>query len=130
MNGVVLADNDNLVAEAMEHKLEGKHIPVSLKSNGDIKGSLASLEQLGLIHKKINSLIEKMGNELQNGNIYRAPVENANHKNTCDFCDYSDVCVNSKIINKRVCEQLSETEVIERLYKEFGQNAELDTATE
>lgn len=130
MNGVVLADDDNLVAGAMEHKLEGKHIPVSLKSNGDIKGSLASLEQLGLIHKKINSLIEKMGNELQNGNIYRAPVENANHKNTCEFCDYSDVCANSKIINKRVCEQLSETEVIERLYKEFGQNAELDTATE
>ncbi len=130
MSGIVLADDDNEIIQAMEHKLEGKHIPVSIKTNGELKGNLASLEQLGLIHKKINKLIEQMGNELQKGNINRAPVENENHKNTCDFCDYKDVCANSKIINNRVCEHMTETQVIERLYKEFGNNAELDTTTE
>lgn len=51
MNGIVLSDDENAVAQAMEHDLSGKYIPVQVKSNGDLKGSLVSLEQLGLIHK-------------------------------------------------------------------------------
>ena len=75
MNGIVLSDNDNAIAKAMEHELEGKYIPVSASTKG-VKGDLITLEQLGLLLKKINSLvIEKMGNELQNGVIERAPIK-------------------------------------------------------
>ena len=130
MNGIVLSDDENAVAQAMEHDLSGKYIPVQVKSNGDLKGSLVSLEQLGLIHKKINQLVEKMGNDLQSGYIDRKPIKNLTHNNTCDYCDYRDVCANSKMIFNKVSEQQSDSEVIENLYKEFETNAKVDTTTE
>lgn len=130
MNGIVLSDDENAVAQAMEQDLSGKYIPVQVKSNGDLKGSLVSLEQLGLIHKKINQLVEKMGNDLQSGYIDRKPIKNQTHNNTCDFCDYRDVCANSKMIYNKVTEQQSDSEVIENLYKEFETNAKVDTTTE
>lgn len=130
MNGIVLSDDENAVAQAMEHDLSGKYIPVQVKSNGDLKGSLVSLEQLGLIHKKINQLVEKMGNDLQSGYIDRKPIKNPTHNNTCDYCDYRDVCANSKMIFNKVSEQQSDSEVIENLYKEFETNAKVDTTTE
>lgn len=130
MKGLVLCDDDREIPAAMEHELKGKYIPVKAKANGDLTGQLVSLEELGLIHKKINSLIEKMGEELHNGDISRSPVKNKNHKSTCEYCDYSDVCANKKLIEYNQVDDLSDSEVISKLRKEFDDNAEVDTATE
>lgn len=43
-----------------------------------------------------------MGNELQNGVIERAPIKNSTHLNTCDYCDYSDICANTKAIYNKI----------------------------
>lgn len=128
MSGLVLDDNENAIAKAMEHDLEGRYIPVSIGSKG-IKGDLITLEQLGMLHKKINSLIEKMGNDLQNGVIERLPIKNSTHSNTCDFCDYSDICANSKAVFNKIGANLKDEQVIESLYKEFENDAEVDNAT-
>ncbi len=129
MSGLVLDDDENVIAKAMEHNLEGKYIPVSSNAKG-VKGDLITLEQLGLLHKKIDSLIEEMGNELQNGMIERLPIKNSTHSNTCDFCDYSDICANSKAIYNKIGANLKDEQVIENLQKEFESDAELDNATE
>ena len=129
MSGLVLDDDENVIAKAMEHNLEGKYIPVSTNAKG-VKGDLITLEQLGLLHKKIDSLIEEMGNELQNGMIERLPIKNSTHSNTCDFCDYSDICANSKAIYNKIGANLKDEQVIENLQKEFESDAELDNATE
>ena len=71
-----------------------------------------------------------MGNDLQSGYIDRKPIKNLTHNNTCDYCDYRDVCANSKMIFNKVSEQQSDSEVIENLYKEFETNAKVDTTTE
>ena len=129
MNGIVLSDNDNAIAKAMEHELEGKYIPVSASSKG-VKGDLITLEQLGLLHKKINSLVKKMGNELQNGIIERSPIKNSTHLNTCDYCDYSDICANTKAIYNKIGANLKDEQVIENLHKEFENDAGMDNTTE
>lgn len=126
MNGLILSDDENAVAEAMEHELKGKYIPVKLKSNGELKGSLANLEQLGYIHNKVNELLAQMGILLQDGNVARLPVKNSSHKNTCEYCDYASVCANTKIIFNRETENLNDEEVLEKLGKENVQNDRVD----
>lgn len=130
MNGLVLGDDAGEIPNAMEHGVNGRYIPVTVKKNGDLTGSLASLEELGFIHKKVNQLIVDMCDNLQNGRIDSAPVKNSRHAQTCDFCDYSDVCSNRKFIEERVTDDLTDKEVISALYKEFKENATVDAATE
>ncbi len=126
MKGIVLSDFDGEIALAMEHDLKGKYIPVKMKKSGELSGKLANLEELGLIHKKINSLITQMGMDLHMGKISRNPIKNKNHKNTCDFCDYADVCANVKNIENRITLELTDNEVKENLAKEYGDNAAVD----
>lgn len=126
MKGIVLDVNDGEIAVAMEHDLLGKFIPVKRKKSGELTGQLASLEELGNIHKKINSLIAEMGNELHKGNVSRNPVWNKNHKNVCDYCDFKDVCANSKLIENRICSDLTDSQVKEELAKEYDENAAVD----
>ena len=104
-------------------------IPVSASTKG-VKGDLITLEQLGLLHKKINSLVKKMGNELQNGVIERAPIKNSTHLNTCDYCDYSDICANTKAIYNKIGANLKDEQVIESLHKEFENDAGMDNTKE
>ncbi|MGN0522342.1 MAG: PD-(D/E)XK nuclease family protein [Eubacterium sp.] len=130
MKGIVLDDTDGEIPQAMEHDLGGRYIPVKMKKNGELTGSLATLEELGRIHKKINSLIAQMGMELHNGFITQRPVKNSHHKHTCVFCDYSDICANKRHIDEKITEDLSDSEVKSALVKEFEENAELDTSTE
>lgn len=130
MQGLVLCDNDEEVIRAMEHDLSGKFIPVKVSKNGDVSGSLASLEEMGKIHKKINSLIIQMAMDLHSGNIARSPVKNTTHKHTCEYCDYSDVCAIAKNIDDRITGDLTDNEVIALLDKEYPENAKVDETTE
>ena len=130
MKGIILADEDGDIPRAMENDLLGKHIPVKAKANGDLTGKLATLEQLGLINKKINQLVSQMGLELHLGNIRHNPIKNSRHKTTCDYCDYKDVCANKRLIENRVVLELSDKEVFEELEKEFCNDATVDNTTE
>jgi ATP-dependent helicase/nuclease subunit B len=122
MEGIVLQDEEGKIPEAMEHNLTNKYIPVSVDSKGSVKGSLASLEELGMMQKKINDLIVRMGNELHSGNISQTPAYSKSHENTCEYCDYRDVCANRVMIEPKVCEPLSEKQTISELHKEYGEN--------
>lgn len=130
MKGLVISDFDGEIAMAMEHELKGKYIPVRVKKDGNLSGNLTSLEELGRIHKKINSLIVQMGMDLHMGNISRNPVKGKNHDKTCDYCDYADVCANVKSIENRLTDDLSDDEIKEILDKEYGDNAAMDQSAE
>lgn len=118
MKGLVLYDENHNILESMERDLQGKYIPVKINKNGDVSGCFASLEELGRISKKTESLIAYMGNSLQDGNINQNPIHGKNHDKTCDFCDYSAVCANRRIINNREMQEFSDEEVIEILKEE------------
>lgn len=119
MKGIVLDDENGEIANAMENELKGRFIPVKVKKSGELSGKLASLQELGLIHKKINQLVANMGMELHMGRISHNPVKDKNHIHTCEFCDYKDICANRKSIENRVAENLTDDAVKEQLAKEF-----------
>lgn len=118
MNGMVLYDEQHDILDAMEKNLDGKYIPVKLSQKNGLTGSFASLEQLGRISKKVDLLIAEMGNELQSGNINQNPIDGKNHDKTCEYCDYSDVCANRRIIETRELSPLSDDEVLAILKEE------------
>lgn len=115
MVGVVLNDEENPIAEHMEHDLKGEFIDVKCSAKSGVSGSIVSLEDMGRISRKIDSLIEQMGVELHMGKIMQNPVNSTNHNNTCEFCDYSSVCANRKEIELKEIEELSFSDTIEKL---------------
>ncbi len=122
MVGVVLNDDENPIAEHMEHDLKGEFIDVKCSAKKGVSGSIVSLEDMGRISRKIDSLIEQMGVELHMGKIMQNPVNSTNHNNTCEFCDYSSVCANRKEIELKEIEELSFSDTLEKL-KEDDANA-------
>ena len=118
MKGLVLYDESHDILSSMEKDLGGKYIPVKFTKKNGIKGCFASLEELGRIGKKVENLIAEMGNLLQTGNIEQNPINGKNHDKTCEYCDYSSVCANRRIVENREMEDLSDEEVLERLKEE------------
>ena len=88
MNGLVLDDPE--VIEGMEQDIGGVFIPVSRKKN-EITGSLISLEMLGRLEKKVESLLVQMAESLHSGDIAGKPHEKG-QSSACDYCDYRKVC--------------------------------------
>lgn len=115
MVGVVLNDDENPIAEHMEHDLRGEFIDVKCSAKNGVCGSIVSLEDMGRISRKIDSLIEQMGVELHMGKIMQNPVDSTNHNNTCEFCDYSSVCANRKEIELKEIEELSFSDTLKKL---------------
>lgn len=115
MVGVVLNDEENPIAEHMEHDLKGEFIDVKCSAKNGVSGSIVSLEDMGRISRKIDSLIEQMGVELHMGKIMQNPVNSTNHNNTCEFCDYSSVCANRKEIELKEIEELSFSDTLKKL---------------
>lgn len=122
MVGVVLNDEENQIAEHMEHDLKGRFIDAKAYAKDGVGGSIVSLEDMGRISRKIDSLIEQMGVELHMGKIMQNPVNSTNHNNTCEFCDYSSVCANRKEIESKELEEYSFSKTLEIL-KEDDTNA-------
>ncbi len=115
MKGIVLNDAENALAQHMEHDLEGKYIPVKYTNKDGITGNIVSLEELGIIAEKINSLVRDMGISLHHGNIAQNPVNGKNHDKTCDYCDYKAVCMNRRKISYREIDDLENKEVLDIL---------------
>lgn len=122
MKGIVLNDDEHEIAEHMEYDLKGKYIPVKMTKKNGLSGNIVTLEELGRISRKIDSLISEMGINLHSGCISQNPVEGKYHTSICDKCDYSVVCKNSKEILNRELEALEYNQVLEML-KEEEQNA-------
>ena len=118
-NGLFLRDRD--VLEAMEHGLEGKFLPVKLKQDDTFQGSaeksLASLEELGILKKRIDFLLRKMATELHAGAIPAVPALQNGNKLPCDYCDYRSVCRQDEP-EPRVIEKFSRDELMEKMTEE------------
>lgn len=121
MKGIVLNDESHSIAEHMDRELSNKYIPVSV-SNGELKGNIVSLADLGRISKKINELIVSMGDNLHMGYISQNPADSPHHDKTCEYCDYKDVCMNKKEIIPNLFDEPSFEETI-KILKEDEENA-------
>ena len=89
-------------------------VPVKEGKSG-ITGCFASFEELGRISKKIDSLIAEMGNNLHKGLINQNQINGDGHKHTCEYCDYTDVCMNRREIELSQAQDYSFDEVLSKL---------------
>ncbi len=120
-NGLLLGDLE--VLDAMEHGLEGNYIPVKLKRKKDGETSLtpvktlASLQELGQLHKRIDFLLKKMATSLHEGAIPATPAEQNGYL-PCSYCDYRAVC-RPEEPTTRVIEKITDRETLmEEMTKE------------
>ncbi len=126
-NGLLLRDQSLL--ESMEHGLEGNYIPIKLKhaKDGSAKltpdKALASLQELGQLHKRIDYLLKKMATNLHQGVIAAEPTEQNSYL-PCSYCDYKAVC-RPEEPTTRLIEKISDRETLmEELGKEDDNDGE------
>ncbi|MGN1417811.1 MAG: PD-(D/E)XK nuclease family protein [Acutalibacteraceae bacterium] len=114
MQGMIL--NDETVISGMSKSLSPLMLPISVdKRSGKISGNFISLEQMGVLAKKMDKIMADMGNELHKGHIPARPVYGKNHGNTCDYCDYNSVCMSAEGVKVRYLEELKHSQCLFKL---------------
>ncbi len=89
MNGLLL--DDVRVIKGMDKTEGAKYIPVKIKNGSNVKSdSLATLEQMGKLFRKINDTVAKMGERLYGGDIAAQPLKGG--ADACQYCAYGSVC--------------------------------------
>ncbi|MBP0969610.1 MAG: PD-(D/E)XK nuclease family protein [Oscillospiraceae bacterium] len=111
MKGLVL--NDPAVLEAMEERGEGLFIPAKIDPrSGEWKAdSLATMEELGKIENRIETLVTEMVSGLRNGDVRAIPYERGNREKPCSYCPYKAVCRSDRITETRKIRNLSRKEM-------------------
>lgn len=96
MNGLVNGDPE--IVFGMEKDGAGIFIPVRMKKTSspeapewDAASSVASLEQLGQIRRRIGKTLLDMAKTLRRGDIAALPVSGRDY-DPCKYCDYGAVC--------------------------------------
>ena len=89
MNGLLL--DDVRVIKGMDKTEGAKYIPVKIKNGSNVSSdSLATLEQFGMIFKKLNKTVVQMGEKLFGGDIAATPLKGGT--DACQYCPYDSVC--------------------------------------
>ena len=88
---------DEKILNAMEHNLEGRYIPIKLKSDKNINfkkstasGVLASLEQIGKLERYVTNSLADIASELSAGKAYVLPFKGK--LDSCAFCEMKRIC--------------------------------------
>ena len=92
MKGVILSDADVVIR--MEHDGLGKYIPAKVK-DGVVTasaGSLATLEELGAVFRRVELLITRMAESLYDGDVSAVPLKSRKYDG-CAYCPYISVCL-------------------------------------
>ena len=94
MNGMLVGDE--AVISRMDKEKEGLFLPARFDSKGALKGNFISLSQFEKLGRYMDNLIKEMGDSIHEGKIPAIPALGPNHSTTCEWCDYSEVCLREK----------------------------------
>lgn len=117
MKGVILDDPD--VVAHMEHDGEGVYIPAKLRDGTVVAnaGSLATIEELGAVFRRIDMLTRQMAQSLYDGDVAALPLK-GKHYDGCAYCVYQAVCLRREDDPSREAEDHSAEEVYEEMMRE------------
>ncbi len=111
MNGLVLAKQD--VIYGMERGGEGIFIPAKIKKGEiDSKSSVASLAEMGRLHRMVEGNLLKMGEYIYSGDVAAMPTQGTDNQ-PCKYCDYSLMCGHSPQDQVRELVKKSNREILE-----------------
>lgn len=123
MNGLAL--EDPVALDGMEKGGKGIFIPAYINKKGEMKGSLASLEQMGMLMRKAERLISQMEESLYDGDIQATPLKGGN-MDSCAFCEFRAVCAREDSDEFKRMSADSSKEIFDRLEEEENGGAKLD----
>lgn len=91
-SGMVL--EDPAVLQAMEHSALTSpcYLPIAVKKDGAVTGSLASAEQLGKLSKYVDRLLHEITQEVFAGNIDADPYARTPQLSACTYCEFANAC--------------------------------------
>jgi ATP-dependent helicase/nuclease subunit B len=123
MNGMLLKNLDVILG--MEEDGEGIFIPAKIK-NGELEGTLITLEQMAKLKIKADEILAKMAKALQSGDIPALPAIDAGYKSACDYCDYLSVCGRESGMPARIIPKLKHEEALALIDNEGGDGNAVD----
>ncbi len=121
MKGVILSDPE--VIAHMEHDGKGVFIPAKLK-DGTVTasaGSLATLEDMGAVFRRVDMLITQMAESLYDGEVSDLPLKSRRYDG-CAYCPYQAVCLHAQDDPCREAKDLSADEALDEIRGEEEQN--------
>ena len=91
-SGLLLAEP--AVLRAMEHEaLEEPHfLPLQVRRDGSLSGSIASAAQLGKLGRYVEKLLHEITCEIRDGNIDADPCCKTEEDTPCRYCDWAEAC--------------------------------------
>ncbi|MBQ2676753.1 MAG: PD-(D/E)XK nuclease family protein [Clostridia bacterium] len=117
MRGFLLEDKTSVLG--MEPSGAGVFIPAKInKKDGEINKNapIYTLEQFGLLTKRIETLLKQMGETLHSGDISINPTDSVDSNYTaCKYCDYKAVCKRDENEKNDVIEKLSKDQIFLKL---------------
>lgn len=89
-SGLLLAEPE--VLQAMEHEAlkQPRYLPLRVKKDGSLSGSLASAAQLGKLGEHIEKLLGEISREV--GQIDADPCCHSEEDSPCQYCDWAPAC--------------------------------------
>ena len=89
MNGLLL--DDVRVIKGMDKTESAKYIPVKIKDGSNKSSdSLATLEQMGKLFRRLNDTVTDMGEKLFAGDVAAVPLKGS--ADACMYCPFDSVC--------------------------------------
>ena len=78
----------------MEHSALEKpcYLPIGVKKDGTLSGSVASAAQLGHLGRYVDRLLHEIAGEIAQGNIDADPCCHSEEDSQCRFCDWASAC--------------------------------------
>ena len=91
-SGLLLAEP--AVLQAMEHDAlrEPHFLPLQVRKDGSISGSIASAAQLGKLAKHVEKQLHEIAKEIRDGNIDADPCCKNEEDTPCRYCDWASAC--------------------------------------
>ncbi|MGN0665456.1 MAG: PD-(D/E)XK nuclease family protein [Huintestinicola sp.] len=98
LKGIILHDKPMEIAQAMEHGMEGRFIPVKLLKSGDpdksSKGHLADENMFREISEHSKKMLRELGKSIYEGAVPASPLVLDPRHVPCTSCDYREICGN------------------------------------
>lgn len=113
MSGMLVYDPNSTAAMDKSHK--AIFVPVKYtKGSDEPTGNFITLGQLEKLGEMLDNMIKNMGDNLHGGLVEARPIYGKGHGETCEWCDYKDVCLKDKPVI-RYAEKMTHDQCIRKL---------------
>lgn len=88
----LLLDDERLLRSMEQFEDQPEYLPCKADKEGNLKGDLATREQLNLLKNHVRQTLERITDSILDGEVHPNPYFQGSEKSACRFCSYAAVC--------------------------------------